>query len=479
MKKILLMAFVASFSAILTIPSLLFGANQTPTVNIPITDGTLPFQVVVEQDTLTLPSGVHSYVSAMYKGKILILAGRTNGMHDFGNNNNNFPPSSQNTTVFVVDTIEGIVYTKSLTDPSSGLSQRQIDTLSVTSPQSFQVKNTLYISGGYGVDTETGLFNTKPVLTAIDITGLIHWVVSSAAGETAAQHIRQTINSVFQVTGGVMAQPVNSDTTLLMLGQNFQGFYVPDSNGVYTKQVRRFKIHDNGKDLSVRVKGPYPESPNPDYRRRDLNIVPVIHHLYGTPLQAYIAFSGVFTETGGAWTVPILIDFWGKGTMQDPADPSTFKQGMNNYACPTLGIYSKISKTMFVTFFGGISYGFFENGVFTTDDELPFINQITTVSLDKKGNYTQYLMENEYPVILSTGSNPGNPLLFGAGARFFPIDDLERYENDVINLEKLATGPKHVGYIVGGIMSTLPNTNTSTDSAASPYIFRVLIQRND
>jgi len=30
-----------------------------------------------------------------------------------------------------------------------------------------------------------------------------------------------------------------------------------------------------------------------------------------------------------------------------------------------------------------------------------------------------------------------------------------------------------IGYLVGVIMSTLPNTNTFTDSTASPYIFTV------
>ena len=32
-----------------------------------------------------------------------------------------------------------------------------------------------------------------------------------------------------------------------------------------------------------------------------------------------------------------------------------------------------------------------------------------------------------------------------------------------------------IGYIVGGIMSTLPNTNVRSDTAASPYIFKVTL----
>lgn len=84
-------------------------------------------------------------------------------------------------------------------------------------------------------------------------------------------------------------------------------------------------------------------------------------------------------------------------------------------------------------------------------------------------------MDNEYPVIPSTGSNPGNRLLFGTEAVFIPHDDIALYVNNVIQLDALPKAPTVIGYIVGGIMSTLPNTNTSADSTASPYIFKVIL----
>ena len=99
--------------------------------------------------------------------------------------------------------------------------------------------------------------------------------------------------------------------------------------------------------------------------------------------------------------------------------------------------------------------------------------------------YSQCLMNGGYPVILSTASNPGNPLLFGAGATFIPAAGLPAYTNGVLKLDALqpaATASGHhltksvlVGYIVGGIQSTLPNTNQESDSAASPYIFSVTL----
>ncbi|MHB1947869.1 MAG: hypothetical protein ACYCQI_07140, partial [Gammaproteobacteria bacterium] len=153
---------------------------------------------------------------------------------------------------------------------------------------------------------------------------------------------------------------------------------------------------------------------------------------------------------------------------------STFKQAMNHYVCPTAGLYSRRMSNMYTIFFGGISYGFFSNGTFQTDNEIPFINNVTTITMNKNGNFAQYLMDNQYPVILSTRSNPGNPLLFGAGAFFMTNPSLPQFENNIINLDAI-NKPTIIGYIVGGIQSTLADTNVNSDSAASPYVFAVTL----
>jgi hypothetical protein len=348
-----------------------------------------------------------------------------------------------------------------------------VDLLSVTSPQFYQKGHTLYITGGYGVDSSTGEFSTKDVLTAIDLPGLIDWVIYPLEKGTAASHIRHLYHSLFQVTGGYMAQ-MSHGPTLLVFGQNFKGYYVPGSNGEYTNQVRRFRICDNGHRLSASFLPPKPAQPDPTYRRRDLNVVPIIFCDQGHLKEGLVAFSGVFTPEGGIWTVPVKITNKGDASMDNPNDPRTFKQGMNNYICATLGLFSKKTRDMYTLFFGGISFGFFENGQFKTDSEFPFINQVTTIKLDSCGCYSQYLMDATYPLILSTQANPGNLLLFGAGAQFIPAANTPRYDNDVVKLDKIHK-PRLIGYIVGGIQSTLPNTNTQSDSSASPYIFKVTL----
>lgn len=463
------------FLALLFPLAALFGDNQTAAIT-PVQPATsLPFSVIIEQTNLVLPNGWHSGVFGVHGSKVVLFAGRTNGLHGFDNNPNvnNFPPSQQNTVVYVIDFDSQRIWAKSLYDATSGLTQEQIDILSVTSPQFYQSGKILYITGGYGINTANGTMETKQVLSAVDIPGIIKWVTSTKKKTSFAKNLRQTTHPLVQVTGGEMFQLDPHQPTLLVFGQNFTGFYNDNSNGAYTEQVRSFRIIDNGKNIYV-VPSKKQPLPNPSFRRRDLNVVPVMLAGKSNPEPAYVALSGVFTETTGIWTVPVVISPDGKAVMADPADPSTFKQAMNNYVSATAGLYSEKNKEMYTVLLGGITYGFFQNGTFQTDSEFPFTNEVTTVKIDRNGVFSQYLMPNEYPTIPSTFSNPGNPLLFGAGAQFIQNRNLPAYLNGVLALDKILS-PTIIGFIVGGIQSSLPNTVTNSDSAASPYIFLVTL----
>lgn len=447
----------------------LFADNQTDTVSTVFPENPLPYSLQIDIAPFSLPTGLQAFASALYKDKWILLAGRTNGLHDFANVGNNFPPIYQNTTIFVIDPETGSAISRPLTS-GSGLSQEVIDCLSVTAPQSFQDGKTLYVVGGYGINTATGEMETKSTLTAIDLKELLKWVEGKKSSLKHA--LKQVSHPILQVTGGFLFQNSSHDPFLLMVGQNFAGLYHDDSNGEYTQQIRRFWLNDDGHHLSI-----FPLNSTttfPDYRRRDLNIAPIMRH--NEP--AYVILGGVFTLSGGVWTVPITVFPDGSSFEPDPTALSTFKQAMNHYNCPSFGLYSTHTKDMYVVLPGGISYGYFSNGEFTTDSEDPFINQITTIQIDKHDQFTQYLMNAEYPFIASTGSNPGNQLLFGAEAIFFPKEDIPLFHNGVIQLDKIKK-PKVIGYIAGGIMSTLGNTSSPSDSTASPYVFTVTLIPRD
>ena len=463
--------FIILFSASTLYPS----DNQTSDISPVLLAKSLPFKLAIETLKLTVPGGIHSAASGRSGSDYLFITGRTNGLHGFANNNNNFPPTQQNSTVFVINPCKNTVCSRSLLDPLSGLTARQIDSLTVTSPQSYQSGNTLYITGGYGVDSATGAFTTKDTLTAIDVSGLIHWVKNPSCSTRASHSIRQISNQLFRVTGGHMFQ-VGQCPTLLIFGQNYPTFYNGGLNGNYTEQIRRFNIVDNGKTLDVITLGS--TIPDPNYRRRDLNIIPIIKTDSGCKIPAFVALAGVFTPSvyPGIWTVPVEITANGTPSMANPDFESTFKQGVNIYASPHIELLAQ-NGDIFSILFGGITFAYLEDGVVLTDSEFPFTSQISAITRSRNGEYTQAILPIEYPTILSTASNPGNRLLFGAGGKFVIAPDVPAFSNGVLNLEKIKCKTV-IGYIIGGIQSTLPNTNVPSDSAASPYTFKVTLTPN-
>ncbi len=458
--------------------------NQTDTISQVHSDKSLPFRVKLKTH-FKLPQGVQSYIHGIYHNKWLIITGRKSGLHGFvTNSTDNFPTKEQNTTIFVVDPINKMTFSRSLLDPTSGLTQVQADLLSVTAAQGYQSGDTLYIAGGYGLNTATGGLDTKNALTAIDIPGLIGWVIKPSPGETAAQYIRQIFDDTFKVTGGYMNQ-AGENPTLLIMGHEFDGFYndpvqQPPVFQEYTEQVRRFYINDDGVNLSITPESALPLIPGPNYRRRDLNVAPVISKVNNQLKRSFVVLSGVFTPTTGVWTVPVEVSGDGVPSMADPTLPSTFKQGMNNYDCATFGMFSEKNGSMYIILLGGMSFGFFEKtkeGLqFKTDNEIPFISQTTTIQIDPSGNYTQHLMRHGgFPDIRSHKVNPGKRLLFGSEAEVFLHHKIPKYDNEVLKLDKIKQSTV-IGYVLGGIASTMPNTDTQADSFPSRYIFKVVVE---
>lgn len=462
--------------------------NQTNTFS-PIVVGTkwLPYRIRIKQ--YDFPEGIlpilQSYVVGQYDGKWLILEGRTNGLHNFTDDGfKNFPPDKQNLEVWVIDPSSTQSWYKSLKHYTSGLSQEQVDSLSLTNTQYYQDGCTLYIMGGYGYDNTQNKFMTYDKLTAIDVPGLMDWVMSES-DDTAASHIRQIADPIFRVTGGDMFKMGNR--TFLVFGQDFEGPYNPTANGTYTKQVRSFKIIDDGTFLGI--EDTFQTQPVDAYRRRDLNIVPVIRpkcsfwgHHHGWQLEeGLVALSGVFTLTAGAWTVPVEISERGIPSMRNPNSPWTFKQGMNNYHSANVSLFSEQSKNMYVLLMGGITLNFYDrdNKEFvyfpsSNPDFLPWTSQVTTIKINPFGQYTQFLMDEEFPDIRLNDKR----IYFGAEAEFIPAQGLETYENGVLKLDRiLKHGKQVIGYVFGGIATdgfAVGIDDTTTN--ASNLIFEISIE---
>jgi len=479
----------------------LYGQNQTSYVTLPLPEDSLPFRIKIEEAPFSLPTGLQAYVWGVLKNEYVLMAGRTSGLHGFMGDT--FPTASQNTDVFVLNVATGQVFSRSLSDPSSGLTQEQIDHLSVTNAmfQQAEGSNTLYIIGGYGTNSSTGSKDTKSTLTAIDLPSLIRWVKGDPKIKSAAKSMRQISHPLLQVTGGVIWQIDPHQPVLIGFGQNFPGIYQnTQANGEYTFQIRPFQIIDTGKSLSV-----YPYSqpiPNPLHRRRDLNIAPAMRKV-GNSLQQYlVAYGGVFTPGAnfGAWTIPIEIEGDGSARSLDTSNPNQFAQGMNNYECPNQALYSEKTGDMYTLFFGGISFLYTINGGLYSsmgstceDGGLGFTNDVTAIRIDASRNYQQYLLSATYPSIPTTfgtcpapvfpidctnvTTNASPILLFGASGLFLPSPNVPMYPNFVIALDRLSS-PTILGYIVGGIESSAVETCSeigNIDTHPSNRIFIVTL----
>ena len=85
---------------------------------------------------------------------------------------------SGNTSAWVIDPVTRQAWGRDLNDPTSGLSQNAIYSLSASNPQSYQRDNTLFITGGYVYETDPDNFTTYNELTAVNLPELIDWVKS-------------------------------------------------------------------------------------------------------------------------------------------------------------------------------------------------------------------------------------------------------------------------------------------------------------
>ncbi|HEX2474226.1 MAG TPA: hypothetical protein VHK01_05750 [Lacipirellulaceae bacterium] len=471
--------FIAALATciLLALREVALPANQTDTLTPIVLNGSLPYRISLQPydfGSAPLPT-LHSYAAGHHDGKWVLLSGKSNGLHGFETTGpNGFEPEFQNREVWVIDPVSKQSWRRSLEGAGGGLTTIELNSLTSTNNQFYQSGERLYMTGGYGVQVISGglpINGTFDRLSAINLPGIVDWVMTGNG--VAKDHIRQITSLSFRVTGGAMYEM--DGRTHLVFGQDFTGNYNPNKNGTYTNQVRSFTIVDDGKTLSIT--NPTSTTPDPNYRRRDLNVFPVIQPGNGDALdEGLVVLSGVFTPPPniGAWTVPVEIDSAGNPTMPDPTSPATFKQGFNNYHSAKLGLFSEASGEMHELLFGGISLQFVDTDTMqtVTDDALPFINDITSIVIDSAGNYSQHWL-GQFPTISDL---EGKRLRFGANAEFFLADGIETFANGVIKLDEL-NGATTLGYIFGGIIANGPHTRSGdppATSSASNIMFTVV-----
>ena len=524
----------------------------------------LPFVLDIKEYEMRLPFGLHSATKASIDGVHILLGGRTNGLHGFSSSQPNFAVSNQNTTAIVLDFTKKRVTVRSLLDPRLGLTLEQLEYLTVSAAQSIQDESRLYLVGGYGYCTNSGKCSTKPRFTALNLRTLSNWIRGKLLTITTKETIEikpiieiEIENEIFQVTGGEMLR--FGQLFMLVFGQNYDGDYLAGGKQTYTQEIRRFVLDAREKLCALPPTLPLDGEEKANWHRRDFNIASYIDtngYLSG------IQFGGVFTPTQGVWTRPIRFSQFGDvlnheiinnknltisnaalttatttlldanaNTIDINSDNNQklpvvkleetqpivkrsnvkeneniikpFGQAMNHYACASVILYSRKRATTYTIFFGGISYGYIDESTihYTTDAQIPFINQCSVITTSQYGACKQFYLKTSFPHIpfptlrlinssfsssipLSL-SSPSSISYFGTNAVFLIEKSLSRYisstnqTSEIIDLDLIECNNKKtivLGHIVGGIQSRAPNTTSRSDTQASDYIFEVYIR---
>jgi len=490
------------------------GADQTATAS-PLSSWSEPWTVELkqlDQRKASFPTLQSFSAGQTSSGEWVLVGGRTNGLHNFTPDGKaNFPPSHQNERIWVYDPVRERSWSRPLA--KSGLGAGKQLSLSTTNAQQFQLGDVLFRVGGYVYDEATQSFSTRNRLSAIRLDDLAVWAkkdsrrlprgsVVSVAGEALQVNGQNT--HLFAVTGGEMLKGENKDQAQLIFGQDFSGGYTPGSNGLYTAQVRNIDIRyrpETGKLGYTLNTVSQPDDSR--YRRRDLNIVNQLKRKgNGSVSRHGEVLGGVFYGGEGVWTVPVQIDLLtGQPTMANADDPSTFRQGINQYTAANVGLYSRSEDSQTNLIFGGISaitldpdgQPYYVNRENNPDlaHSYPFTSQIATIKRNADDSWSQSLA-GSFP---SLENAAGAPLTYGASSVFIPLapgqDNRVRYLADgVMDLDRLQRRTKAgesvlVGYVVGGIESQVADNfndlstyGNSTSTVASGEIFKVMITPN-
>jgi hypothetical protein len=412
------------------------------------------YSIALEPVSVEGFTGLQSFAAAQHDGKILLIGGRTDGLHrrqPFAS----FSPDGSNNKIVVLDPSSKETWSAAITDLPPELGEQ----LRSTNMEFIQRGQTLYLIGGYGYSHIAGDHVTYGKLTAVRVDCVIAALVR---GGTMAGCFRQISDPIFAVTGGQIGRI--GETYFLVGGQRFEGRYNPmgPNHGPgfrqqYTDQIRKFSIIDDGRVLRVENSSAVTDKAN--LHRRDFNMLPQI---FANGVPGFTVFSGVFqidADIPFTDTVDIFVD----SHRVNPA----FTQYLNHYHSAKAVLFDAAGQRTENIFFGGISQYEESAGTLVRNDDVPFTKIISKVARDKDGRSTEAKL----------GEMPG---FLGAGAEFIVNAALPRYENDIVKSNELKGDRVLLGHIIGGIVSTQRSiffSNTGNESSAGKTVFRVWLTR--
>ncbi len=406
-----------------------------------------PFTIEIEQVQMPNAPKLHSFAFAQSGGKWFFIGGRFNGLHGFSFGYS-FQPKYQNRYAWVVDPSTGQTWSVNI---YSSLTVAKADPLRSMNTQYYQDGDKLFITGGYGLDSLKDSLVTFPVLSVIDVGAAIQAVINNTS---LNPHIRQITDERFRVCGAGMEKL--GDFTFLPGGHNFWGEYTRTiNNQIYTNSLKKFKIVDNGVNLSVTDYSEIYDTTT--FHKRDYNLVHSVKPngglaltLYGGVFKSYIDLpyqEPVYIESNGTYS----IDY-------------TFQQKMMQYTSSNFLLFDSTNGSMHTTYLGGTSLYYHDQNSNTLirDTLVPFVRDISTLTKTSNGTSSEYIHSLKLPALIGTNSI------------VITEPSLPHYSNGVIKLASLS-GRTLIGYLFGGIRALFPN---SGQTYPNDQIYKIFVTRN-
>ncbi len=405
----------------------------------------IPFHLEIEEITYNDWTGLHSFAFADWNGYWFFVAGRTNGLHGFFPFTG-FPESEANHDIWMMDPISGNYWQQDIRDLPASIA----DALQASNPQYVQKEGFLYIVGGYGKEKDSGDFVTFPYLTALNLEMLTNLML---ADEDVLPAIQQVEDERMRTCGGEMLMLDNR--FYLFGGHDFAGLYsqtgLPTFTQTYTNELRTFEVEHS--DMSLEINGYEAIKDDEHFHRRDGSFAPIMD-ANGEEALAY--YGGVFRYDKD---IPFFNPVYLKQNQVEVDE--NYEQKMSHYTCPILPVFDQKTGNMFTTFFGGLSFHYFDNQTqsMVVDSLVPFIDDITTLIRFADGSSEEVVLPIEFDDLL------------GTNAKFILDKTAPHYDNKVVRLEDIEERTR-VGYIFGGIKALFANI---TPSSASNRLFEVYL----
>jgi hypothetical protein len=413
-----------------------------------------PYQLTLEPVIPAEFKGLQSYAWARSGDMILLVGGRTDGLHrrqPFASFSNKY----NNTELIVLDIKNEKTWKRSLT----GLPLPVAEQLQSSNMEFFQDGDQLILVGGYGYSGTEKDHITFPSLTRIRVNELVDAVIRN---KELTSHIVSVKDERMAVTGGRLSKL--SNRYYLVGGQRFDGRYNPHGpdhgpgfSQQYTNQVRIFSLAE--KDNGLVIENYSAITDTALLHRRDYNL---LNQYDENGKEMLTIYSGVF-QYNKDLPFTTLVDISGNTIREVPG----FNQRFCHYHSASLTAYDPKNQTHYSIFFGGIARQYADSaGTIVTDNDVPFVKHISVV--ERKGDsIREYLLPEKL-----TG-------YFGAAAEFIPANEKLFSDNNILRIEKAGKKAFLAGYIIGGIDSRAPNvfwSNAAEPSRASPVIWKVILK---